>query len=189
MTALYLAATLKQLEAEYAQRQPSLIAQAGQAIAQWLLAHQRGKHFGILIGPGNNGADAVICAQHLVDAGQRVRLITDLPAPTLEPFQAARARLGTLAALRGRMADLAECDIIIDGLFGSGLNRPLDSTLIAALQHIDQLGKAIVAIDVPSGLDSNLGTPLPYALHATHWSVPIRKDTNLRWIIATKECS
>ncbi|AOY00621.1 NAD(P)H-hydrate dehydratase [Jeongeupia sp. USM3] len=152
MTPLYLSGTLRRLEQTHAQHRPPLIELAGRAIADWLLAQYRGRRFGLLAGPGNNGADALHCAGHLRDAGQTVCIWMPYgpdagPAPP---------------------AGLADCDVIVDGLFGLGLSRDLAPDLVAGLRAIDALGKVIVAIDAPSGLDADRGVARPYALHADH---------------------
>ncbi|MBM3117535.1 NAD(P)H-hydrate dehydratase [Jeongeupia naejangsanensis] len=166
MTPLYLSATLRRLEADYAQHEPPLIELAGKSIAQWLLARYRGSRFGVLVGPGNNGADALACARRLREAGQALHCLVPLARKALSSPDAALLALSGLQVVDS--AGLSECDVIVDGLFGLGLNRRLDTSITGLLEAIDGFGKPIVAIDAPSGLDSDRGVPSPVALHATH---------------------
>ncbi|WP_432723612.1 NAD(P)H-hydrate dehydratase [Jeongeupia wiesaeckerbachi] len=166
MTPLYLSATLRRLEADYAQHVPPLITLAGKAIADWLLARYRGCRFGLLIGPGNNGSDVLACAEHLREAGQDLRCFVPLQRSAGSPNDAAPIAIPGLQI--PDIAGFKECDVIVDGLFGLGLNRTLDLNAVGWLKDVDRLGKPIIAIDVPSGLDADRGIPKPVALHATH---------------------
>ncbi|GHD66331.1 NAD(P)H-hydrate dehydratase [Jeongeupia chitinilytica] len=165
MTPLYLSGALRKLEADHTGDNPSLMALAGAAIADWLLERYRGCRFGLLIGPGNNGGDALVSTRHLLDAGQAVHCIVPRQRSSGSPQDA--ALLATPGLQVSRTAELADCDVIVDGLFGLGL-RTLDQSMIDWLLSVDALGKPVIAIDVPSGLDADRGIPKPYALRATH---------------------
>jgi NAD(P)H-hydrate epimerase len=57
--------------------------------------------------------------------------------------------------------------LIVDGLFGIGLNRPLEKNWLALIEEINGAGLRLLAVDVPSGLDAETGRPLPNAIRAT----------------------
>lgn len=96
------------------------------------------------VGKGNNGGDARVAARLLEKAGYRCTLCTSFDAESL-----------------------ATADIIIDGLLGTGTRAPLSPELVVFITHINGLGKPVVAIDVPSGIDATTGASCGAAIHAT----------------------
>jgi hydroxyethylthiazole kinase-like uncharacterized protein yjeF len=107
----------------------------------------------ILCGPGNNGGDGYVAARLLAAAGHDVRI-----AATGEP----RSDLAIAARARwtGPVEPLATVDpasVLVDALFGTGLTRPLDPVIAAALHHLAAASLRI-AIDLPSGVATDDGT-------------------------------
>jgi len=123
----------------------------------------------VLCGPGNNGGDGFVAARHLMERGYRVRLGFDGDPTKLPPDAAAMAArfkgpiepLGTelLAGAQGP-------DVIIDGLFGAGLARPIEGKLADLIAAANASGLPIVAIDVPSGIDGTTGAICGIAVRA-----------------------
>ena len=105
----------------------------------------------VFSGKGHNGDDARFAAEAIAGRELQVFRVTDPELVTREatPF------LERPPAL------------IIDGLFGSGLNRPLGDAWIRLIQRINQSHAPILAVDVPSGLSGDTGEPLPDAIRAT----------------------
>lgn len=115
-----------------------------------------------LVGPGNNGGDALLAALRLAERGWAVRAIALSAAPPTAA-DARRARqtwegsgrsLDDPAAAPG---ELAAAPLVIDGLFGIGLARPLPPAAAALAHAIGSAGSTVVAVDVPSGLDADRG--------------------------------
>ncbi len=104
----------------------------------------------ILAGPGHNGDDARAAAQAL--SGRAVELL-NVPDPA-----------AALPELAKKLA--AKPALIIDGLFGIGLNRALEGDWAALVGHINGSGAPVLAIDTPSGLDADTGQPLGTAVKA-----------------------
>ena len=115
----------------------------------------------VLCGPGNNGGDGFVCARHLHAAGWSVIVGGWTPAP---------ATAGDAATMRQRWHDpvlpieeaLAAVDpatVVVDALFGIGFTRPLDPDRAGAVARACAPGRAaaIVAIDLPSGIDADTG--------------------------------
>ena len=104
----------------------------------------------ILAGKGHNGDDARCAREHLPD--RQVQLLdvrhAETDAPKIE------------ALLRSRPA------LIIDGLFGIGLNRPLNEAWIKLIEHINASKLPVLAVDVPSGLNADSGEPQGAAIEA-----------------------
>ncbi|MCY4325751.1 MAG: NAD(P)H-hydrate dehydratase [Betaproteobacteria bacterium] len=114
-------------------------------------------------GPGNNGGDALVAAAALVKRGVKTKVWMPLGEPAANTDAAAAlADLGSSAGSIERgdclPADCCDCDVIIDGLFGIGLSRPLDAQAVRVVELINAHPAAVVAVDVPSGLHCERGT-------------------------------
>lgn len=115
-----------------------------------------------LIGPGNNGGDALLAALRLAARGWAVRALALSPrrpaasdaASVRDAWDATGRRIETPAALD---ALLAERPLVVDGLFGLGLARPLEGAAAEIVAGITEAALPVVAVDVPSGLDADRG--------------------------------
>lgn len=150
---------------------PSLMERAGStaaAIARELL----GDSGSVLIvaGPGNNGGDALVVARilkqwwfqvDLVFAGDAGRLPPDA-AQALTDWQAAG---GTCLAT---IPDQGRWGLVIDGLFGIGLTRGLESPYAELVARINSLNIPVLSLDIPSGLHADSGRPLGPTVRADH---------------------
>ena len=58
-------------------------------------------------------------------------------------------------------------DIVVDGIFGTGLDRVVSGKFAAAIAYINQLSVPVLAIDIPSGLNADTGNVMGYAINAT----------------------
>ncbi|MEZ5740600.1 MAG: NAD(P)H-hydrate dehydratase [Burkholderiaceae bacterium] len=131
------------------------------------------------IGPGNNGADALLCLQTLARRGYRVEahlLHEGEPGPpeavaVHRQWLAAGGVVAPLQSLHRRLGD-GPAPLLIDGLFGIGLSRPLGGSAARFAALTSRLEGPVLAVDVPSGLDPDTGSvvggPLAAAVHATH---------------------
>jgi NAD(P)H-hydrate epimerase len=135
----------------------------------------------IFCGAGNNGGDGYVIARHLLNAGITTRVVLcgerekvqgdarinlDIlerlghPVEPLDPGkEGATARIQSF----GRDASL-----IIDALFGTGLQGPLKPQYRTIIEAINALGHPILAVDIPSGLDCDTGEPLGVAIRAAY---------------------
>lgn len=150
----------------------SLMPRAGAAAAAFA-AERIGPGGAILVvaGPGNNGGDALEAAARLLALGLRVQVV--LPSgPEKLPADAARAWAGWLDAGGRTLASLPSTppDLLIDGLFGIGLNRPLDSSWQQLVDTINAWRVPVLALDVPSGIDADSGAALGRPIQAT-WTL------------------
>jgi hydroxyethylthiazole kinase-like uncharacterized protein yjeF len=115
-----------------------------------------------LAGPGNNGGDALLAALELARRGWRVRAIAlSAAAPhaadARRAWQRWHAAGRALAGPEALEALLAESPLVVDGLFGIGLDRPLPPAVAAIVARLAEAGVPVVAVDVPSGLDADRG--------------------------------
>jgi hydroxyethylthiazole kinase-like uncharacterized protein yjeF len=139
-----------------------LMERAATACASWIAENYKtSASFKIFAGPGNNGGDAWAVARLLADKGYRkVSLYLLDIADKLSPdSEINRQRLISQKIVKIRdlksekdFPELGESDIIIEGLFGSGLTRPLSGLAAALVNHINLSGAQIIAIDIPGGL-------------------------------------
>ncbi len=135
----------------------ALMQKAGQACADVLHAEFPEGRVVVLAGPGNNGGDAFVAAQRLRDLGRNV-WVFDL-APKGERSLEGQNAVAGLAGPRQPLEDLrlARDDIVLDGLFGAGLSRSLSGEAAYVVEQVNASGAKVVAIDVPSGVNGDLG--------------------------------
>lgn len=175
---LYTVAQLRAIEqAAYAGLQPgTLMQRAGKAAADYalaLLADRRDRPVLVLAGPGNNGGDALEAAANLADSGVDATVLhlpgrRDASPETAAAYE--RARSGSVGWIDMLPPD-AEWGLVIDGLFGIGLERPLDGDYRELVAGLESIRCPILALDVPSGLDADTGAvigPDGIAVRATH---------------------
>ena len=171
---IYTTHAMRELEAlaTRASGAPTLMERAGAAASEFArsLCNDTAKAVLVLAGPGNNGGDAFEVAAHLkrgffrvsvVFAGERDKLPTD-----------ARAALGKWEAaggtLLGAIPEDSRFDLAVDGLFGIGLTRPLAGAHAALIERLNSLGTAILALDIPSGINADTGAVMGCAVRASH---------------------
>lgn len=177
MRPLVTAAEMRAAEEEAATRgltSAALMQLAGRGAALALLrgpgaAHHR---YLVLAGPGNNGGDALVVAGLLHRAGAPVQIVTYRrtapspvdPAPTIPRFESTADPSG--AQLREA---LARCDVVVDGLLGTGRSRPPEEDLAAVLRAAREAPgpRHLVALDLPTGIDGDSGAADDAALRAT----------------------
>jgi len=139
----------------------ALMERAGAAVADEAvrLAPSRGR-IALVCGPGGNGGDGFVAARLLAARGYRVRLalLGERAALRGDPALAAARYLGTAAPADGFA--LADADLAIDAIFGAGLSRDVDGVALACIEAINafaRAGKPVLSVDVPSGLDGEIG--------------------------------
>jgi ADP-dependent NAD(P)H-hydrate dehydratase / NAD(P)H-hydrate epimerase len=123
----------------------------------------------VACGPGNNGGDGFVAARILRQHGYRVRLGLMGDSAALKGDAAAMAaRWGEAPEALAADAVGGAGDLIIDALFGAGLSRPLDGEAAQIVAAINASGKAVLAVDVPSGLNGSTGLVEGASIAATH---------------------
>jgi hydroxyethylthiazole kinase-like uncharacterized protein yjeF len=116
-------------------------------------------HIGLLAGSGNNGGDAFLLGALALQAGMRVDAIALTPASSGDAARAHEA----FSAAGGRIliadADtaVADADVFVDGLFGTGFARPVVGVAATLIDKLNAAQRRVLALDLPSGLDANTG--------------------------------
>ncbi len=169
---IYTTAAMRRLEALAAGGTPTLMERAGAAAAEAArrMCGEKSRNILVVAGPGNNGGDAFETATLLkrgffrvtvVFAGERGRLPKD-----------AQAALGKWETADGTLLpDIPHAthfDLVIDGLFGIGLTRPLAGAHAALVEKINALGVPILSLDIPSGINADTGAVMGCAVRASH---------------------
>jgi ADP-dependent NAD(P)H-hydrate dehydratase / NAD(P)H-hydrate epimerase len=153
----------------------TLMENAGAAVAQAVMVrHPRDSRVAVVAGPGNNGGDGFVAARHLRQAGYRVsvHLIGRLQAIKGDAAQAARQWQEPIAT---GATDLRGADVVIDALFGAGLDRPVAGEALAAITAINSAGAPVIAVDLPSGINGTTGAVLGSAVTASQTVTFFRK--------------
>ncbi len=161
---LYSVAQVRAIEhAAMAQLPPgTLMQRAGAAAAAWALELiTEIKPVLVLAGPGNNGGDALEVAANLRDAGVDVSVLHIAGTQPSAGAAAALERCQMDGVTFVTTIPEQAWALVVDGLFGIGLTRPLTVALPA-------FTCPVLALDVPSGLDADTGTVVAGAVHATH---------------------
>ncbi len=155
--------------------------------AQWPQA----RRITVVCGVGNNGGDGFALVQYASLAGMEVNVL----------------QLGTTHKIRGdaltmlhELSDLglgglpfsetvlAESDVIVDAIFGTGLDRPVEGEIRAAIDAINASGKPVLALDIPSGLHADTGQVLGTAIRASHTATFIGHKVGLHMEAGREVC-
>ncbi len=125
------------------------------------------RRIAVLAGRGNNGGDALLVGALALQHGLDVDAFASAEPPGGD---AARARDSFLEA-GGRIArfagaDFAAADLIVDGVFGTGLARAIEGEAAAVIERANESGVPILAVDIPSGLSADTGMRLGAAIRA-----------------------
>lgn len=131
----------------------------------------------IVAGKGNNGGDGFVIARHLRKHGWHV--VTFILAPHDEIRRDARANLDLLSdtpvlfcpeqgGLDRYASTLREATVIVDALLGTGLSSKVKGIYAEAIGFINDSGKPVIAVDIPSGIDSATGKVLGHAVKADY---------------------
>lgn len=156
----------------------ALMAAAGKGLADFLgkLKVPKNALFGFVCGKGNNGGDGLVAARHLHAKRRRVLVIVlgeakDLKGDAQKALNLLqKKKVNVIHVCEGAKAfpwlQLQRCAVIVDGIFGTGLDAKSgrSGTLFSTIQKINEMAvagkKQVVAIDIPSGLDADTGVPV-----------------------------
>ncbi len=153
-----------------------LMENAARGVCSAVIAGGPWQSLTILCGPGNNGGDGLAVARLLAASGIIASTLLIRGGKNLSAD--AEANLGFLTKaglsvelpdtveIAGKLAELGQTDLIIDALLGTGVRGDVVDPFAAIIGAINQSGAKVISIDVPSGLDCDLGTPCGVAVRA-----------------------
>lgn len=144
----------------------------------WRETGIRGKKFVIFCASGNNGGDGLVLARLLVSMGGMVKVFL-VTTPT-KYRGAAKTNYDILCNLGGDVQligradearkDLAHCDVVVDAIFGTGLDREVKGLASDVITLINSVDRPVLSLDIPSGVAGDTGAVLGNAVKAT-WTV------------------
>ena len=157
-----------------------LMEHAGSAVVRAIRQHfPECRNIAIVVGKGNNGGDGLVVARQLALAGQPVEIFLVSPAETfagdaLTNLQIAQ-NLGLPITpifseneLNRLKTQVASCDLIVDSIFGTGLRGGVRGFIAGVIECINEAGRPVVAIDLPSGLAADTGLAEGACIQATY---------------------
>lgn len=157
----------------------SLMQTAGRGAAEWVWRLSAGRPVTVLCGPGNNGGDGYVIAETLRARGLPVSLVA-LCDPATDAARNVRGAyagdvLGPDAQPHGA--------VLVDCLFGSGLARPLAADTCRLLATLAASHPHRVAVDLPSGVESDTGRPLNRDLPDYHLTLALGAWKHAHWLM------
>ncbi len=173
--------SIKQLDAYTIEHEPvasiDLMERAAHRLATAIASRwDAATPFVVFAGPGNNGGDALAVARLLALKGYRLAVYLFNPKDELSPdCQTNRDRLQEVSGVDFHEVStqfvppaLTARHVVVDGLFGSGLNKPLSGGFAAVVNYVNASPARVVAIDIPSGLmgEDNSYNVMANVIHA-----------------------
>ncbi|GMR15464.1 MAG: NAD(P)H-hydrate dehydratase [Gammaproteobacteria bacterium] len=147
-----------------------LMKRAGRAVVNdTVVRYPAARHWLVMCGPGNNGGDGYVVARMAAGAGVDVSVCSLVDTTQLKGDAA--LALGDWQAAGGKVlpwplpADV-KCDLALDALLGTGIDREVSGGYRQAIDFLNQLDCPTVAIDIPSGLNADTGCVMAVAVRA-----------------------
>jgi len=156
-----------------------LMENAGCVVAREVSALLKGKEgpsVCIFCGTGNNGGDGLVAARHLEATGAQVTVFLVGRSRDLKNDAALEYRITKKCGLVVKEISLvtdavsrtvAKSDVVVDAIFGVGLNRDIGEPQRSVIEFLNQRDKPILAVDIPSGLDGTTGEIYGVCVQAT----------------------
>jgi NAD(P)H-hydrate epimerase len=143
---------------------------------------------GVLVGLGHNGGDALVVARELHFQGYEVLIYR--PLSQLKELTSYHSEYAASLGIHfsEEIEDLQDCDLIIDGLFGFGLERDISGNIGNAIALLNEWSQPIISIDLPSGIHTDTGAVLGTAIRASRtlclglWKLAFLQDPGLEYI-------
>lgn len=130
----------------------------------------RARHITVVCGPGNNGGDGLVLARLAKQAGLDATVLSPLEDRNYKGEAAAAyaawCKAGGITSAFTAEA-LLNTEVLVDALFGIGLERVLEGVWLRAVESMNASGRPILALDIPSGLHADTGRVLGGAVRAT----------------------
>ncbi len=164
---IFTAENIRKIDSQTMELEPissiDLMERAAMRLALYILErYDRSNLLTVFSGPGNNGGDGLALSRIMIEKGYTVN--TFFAASGAKPSRETSGNLERLKAMPGNRvhmieeeSDFPEIDdrsVIIDALFGTGLNRPLKGVAAQLVTKINDSGADIISVDIPSGLYS-----------------------------------
>ena len=144
----------------------ALMMSAGQAVAEAAMDLVEEGPIVVVAGRGNNGGDGFVAAAELAARGREVSVILLCERDSLQGDAALAARGWKYPVLPFNPQAIGKPALIIDALFGAGLNRPVKGEPLEMIEAINANGAPVLAVDLPSGINGTTGAVMGAAINA-----------------------
>ncbi len=144
----------------------TLMENAGSAVANFVLEkYSSAQSFGVMCGKGNNGGDGFVAARKLLNDGKNVRVLllcepSELRGDAADMFGKLSVRPVIVRSVEDLKTEQAHavftCDVLLDSILGTGFRPPVSELYGAAISVMNASAASIVAVDIPSGADSDV---------------------------------
>jgi hydroxyethylthiazole kinase-like uncharacterized protein yjeF len=145
----------------------ALMMSAGQAVAEAAMDLAADGPILVVAGRGNNGGDGFVAAAELAARGREVSVILLCERDSLQGDAASAARGWKYPVLPFNPQAIGKPSLIIDALFGAGLNRPVKGEPHEMIEAINRHGAPVLSVDLPSGINGSSGAVMGVAVNAT----------------------
>ncbi len=145
----------------------ALMLRAGHAVAEAAMDLVGQGPVLVVAGRGNNGGDGFVAATELVARGRSVAVMLACERDSLSGDAALAARGWKDAVLPCNATALGQPALIVDALFGAGLNRPVKGDTHDIIEGINRSGATVLSVDLPSGINGTTGAVMGTAVRAT----------------------
>lgn len=153
----------------------ALMMSAGQAVAEAAMDLVEEGPIVVVAGRGNNGGDGFVAAAELAARGREVSVILLCERDSLQGDAALAAKGWKYPVLPFNPQALGKPALIVDALFGAGLNRPVKADPLEMIAAINANGTPVLAVDLPSGINGTSGAVMGAAVQATETVTFFRK--------------
>ena len=144
----------------------ALMMSAGQAVAEAAMGLVEEGPIMVVAGRGNNGGDGFVAAAELAARGRDVSVILLCERDSLQGDAALAARGWKYPVLPFNPQAIGKPALIIDALFGAGLNRPVKGDPLEMIEAVNANGAPVLAVDLPSGINGTTGAVMGAAINA-----------------------
>jgi NAD(P)H-hydrate epimerase len=160
-----------------------LMENAGQAVCFVLLTEYgiAGRRFLVFCGLGNNGGDGLVVARKIHSTGGSVKVFIlgdpskfkgaarlNFDIVSRMPIEVQQLESSATGSMKGMLADIGDCDGIVDAILGTGITRDVEGLYRDVVQAINGSGKQVFSIDIPSGVHGDTGKVMGAAVRADH---------------------
>ncbi|MCP3413018.1 NAD(P)H-hydrate dehydratase [Bradyrhizobium brasilense] len=153
----------------------ALMMSAGQAVAEAAMDLVEEGPIVVVAGRGNNGGDGFVAAAELAARGREVSVILLCERDSLQGDAALAAKGWKYPVLPFNPQALGKPALIVDALFGAGLNRPVKGDPLEMIAAVNANGTPVLAVDLPSGINGTSGAVMGAAVQATETVTFFRK--------------
>lgn len=143
-----------------------LMSRAGSMVAEEIKKRYSRRQVMVLCGPGNNGGDGLVAAAELKHAGWTVNVMMTVGREELKGDAALAIKRWEGPVSPITVPGLEGTELVIDALFGAGLNRNISPEMQLLFEGVAKKGVPVIAIDIPSGIEGNSGRVMGSAMKA-----------------------